>query len=54
MFVLEALTEEHVATLIRRALADEERGLGKLHLTLDDEALALLAREADGDARRST
>jgi putative ATPase len=53
VFVLEALTGEHVATLIRRALADEERGLGKLHLTLDDEALALLAREADGDARRA-
>ncbi len=53
VFVLEPLTEEHVKTLIRRALADEVRGLGKLHVALDDDALALLAREADGDARRA-
>jgi putative ATPase len=53
VFVLEPLTEEHVRTLIGRALVDEERGLGRLHLALDDDALALLAREADGDARRA-
>ncbi len=53
VFVLEPLTEEHVKTLVRRALSDEERGLGKLHLSLDDDALALLCREADGDARRA-
>ncbi len=53
VFVLEPLTEVHVRTLVGRALEDEERGLGKLHLALDDDALALLAREADGDARRA-
>jgi putative ATPase len=53
VFVLEPLTEEHIQTLVRRALADGERGLGKLKLSLDDEALALLCREADGDARRA-
>ena len=53
VFVLEPLTEEHVRTLVRRALADGARGLGKLGLALDDDALALLAREADGDARRA-
>ena len=53
VFVLEPLTQEHICDLVRRALADEERGLGKLGLTLEDEALALLAREADGDARRA-
>ena len=53
VFVLEPLSEEHVRTLVRRALADEARGLGRLHLALDDDALALLAREADGDARRA-
>ena len=53
VFVLEPLKEEHVRTLVRRALEDEERGLGKLGLKLDDDALALLAREADGDARRA-
>jgi putative ATPase len=53
VFVLEPLREEHIRDLVRRALTDEERGLGKLHLALDDDALALLAREADGDARRA-
>ena len=53
VFVLEPLTEAHIRDLVRSALADEERGLGKLHLDLDDDALSLLAREADGDARRA-
>jgi putative ATPase len=53
VFVLEPLTEEHIKTLVRRALADEERGLGKRRLAMDDDALALLCREADGDARRA-
>ena len=53
VFVLEPLSEEHIRDLVRRALADEERGLGALGLTIDDDALALLAREADGDARRA-
>jgi putative ATPase len=53
VFVLEPLTGEHIRTLVQRALADEERGLGKLRLSVDDDALALLCREADGDARRA-
>ena len=53
VFVLEPLTVEHICDLVRRALADPERGLGALGLTIDDDALALLAREADGDARRA-
>src|SRR5204863_8373507 len=40
-------------TVVRRALEDRERGLGTLGLAIDDDALALLAREADGDARRA-
>src|SRR5439155_445703 len=43
----------HIATLVRRALGDKERGLGGLGLEIEDDALALLAREADGDARRA-
>jgi putative ATPase len=53
VFVLEPLTEEHIKDLLLRALRDEERGLGRLKLTLEDDALALLCREADGDARRA-
>jgi putative ATPase len=53
VFVLEPLTPELIATVVRRALADKDRGLGRLALEIDDDALALLAREADGDARRA-
>jgi len=52
VFVLEPLSEDDLAGLVRRALADTERGLGELGLTADEDAVALLAREADGDARR--
>jgi len=52
VFVLEPLGEDDLAALVRRALADEERGLGVMGLRVDDDAVALLAREADGDARR--
>jgi len=53
VFVLQPLTEDHIKTVVRRALEDRERGLGTLGLAIDDDALALLAREADGDARRA-
>ena len=53
VFVLEPLGEEHIRTVVQRALTDAERGLGRLHLEIDEDALELLAREADGDARRA-
>ncbi|MGH7569662.1 MAG: replication-associated recombination protein A [Gemmatimonadales bacterium] len=53
VFVLQPLTPDQVGTLVRRALSDTDRGLGRLDLEIDDDALALLAREADGDARRA-
>ncbi len=52
VFVLEPLTAEEVETICRRALADEERGLGG-RVEADPEALGLLATGADGDARRA-
>lgn len=51
--VLEPLGEAALAALLQRALDDPERGLGALGLTGGDGALAWLAREADGDARRA-
>jgi putative ATPase len=51
--VLEQLSVEDVATLVRRAIDDDERGLGKMSLRVDDDALTLIATEADGDARRA-
>ena len=53
VFVLQPLTTEHIATLVRRALSDADHGLGRLQLDIEADALALLAREADGDARRA-
>src|SRR5438128_6999508 len=53
VFVLEPLNPEHIATLVRRALGDKERGLGGLGLEIEEDALALVAREADGEARRA-
>ena len=49
--VLRALSEEEIASLLRRALADPERGLGERGLAIEDDALALLANAAGGDAR---
>jgi putative ATPase len=50
VYTLQPLTEEELITLLQRALADE-RGLAKDKLTADDEALALMASYASGDAR---
>jgi putative ATPase len=52
VYVLKALSVEELRQLLQGALADGERGLGKQELTIGDEALALLAHAADGDARR--
>ena len=51
VFVLKALRDEDVELLVRRALADRERGLGAQNVVLDDDALEALVRLANGDAR---
>jgi putative ATPase len=53
VYVLKSLSIEDITALLRTALADEERGLGKEQLTATQEALELMARAADGDARRA-
>ena len=53
VYVLRALTVGDITTLLRKALADEERGLGRERLSADPAALELIARAADGDARRA-
>jgi putative ATPase len=50
VFVLHQLTDADVVTVLRRAL-EEERGVGGLGVTADEEALAAIARHANGDAR---
>jgi putative ATPase len=48
---LNRLTEEDLATIVRQALEDAERGLGSQRLTLASDALELLVRVSDGDGR---
>lgn len=53
VFRLEALEAADLEQLLRRALADTERGLGKQNLSAEPEALAAIAHAARGDARRA-
>ena len=49
--VLKPLTPAAMRTILRRALDDRERGLGAQEVAASDEALAGIARYANGDAR---
>jgi len=51
VIVLRPFTEEELAEILRRALADPVRGLGGLSIEVEPEALDHLVRAADGDAR---
>jgi putative ATPase len=51
VFVLRGLTTEEVGTIVNRALADHERGLGDLAVAVGDEAVRAIAQYANGDAR---
>ena len=51
LFRLEALSEEDLLAIERRALTDAERGLAKLDLKVDEDALEHIARGSGGDAR---
>jgi len=53
IFELHTLTFENVRTIIQRALTDEKKGLGKLNIQADDDAMDFLADTANGDARRA-
>jgi len=51
LFRLEALEEDELQTLLRRALSEPGRGLGGVDIKVADEALEHIARGANGDAR---
>lgn len=53
IFEFRPLSEDEILTLLRRALADPERGLGKMQIRADDAALRHIARVSEGDARRA-
>ena len=50
---LHPLDDEAIRTIVRRALADAERGLGAHRIELGDEALAHIVTVSDGDARKA-
>jgi len=51
VYVLKPLTDEQIVTLLQRALADEERGLGTMKLHVSEEGLKKIASYSSGDAR---
>jgi putative ATPase len=51
VYVLRPLDKEQIVALLRRALADEERGLGKEKVEAGAEILERIAVLANGDAR---
>ncbi|GLR63114.1 replication-associated recombination protein A [Marinospirillum insulare] len=53
VYVLKPIATEVLEELLETALNDAQRGLGKEHLTVSENSLALLAAAADGDARRA-
>src|SRR5260370_639163 len=53
IFTFEPLTRENIKTVIRHALADAERGLGQIPVTIHEDGLEFLAESSDGDARRA-
>ena len=53
IFTFEPLTREHIKGLLRRTMADSERGLGSIPVNMAEDALAFLAEACDGDARRA-
>ena len=53
IFELRPLTEDELFSLLQRALADEDRGLGYLKIQAEENALRHLAKISDGDARKA-
>jgi len=51
VYVLEAHTTPQIVELLRRALADQERGLGTERISVSDDVLFRMASFANGDAR---
>ena len=51
VFVLAPLSETEIVSILQRALADQDRGLGDASLTVADGVLGTIARHASGDAR---
>src|SRR5207245_3662041 len=54
VYVLKPLTEDQIVALLRRALADEQRGLGTIKLQASDEVLQKIAAYSSGRSEEHT
>ncbi|MCG8379198.1 MAG: replication-associated recombination protein A, partial [Proteobacteria bacterium] len=53
VYVLKTLDNEHIKSILQKALSNEEKGLGQQSLALNEDVLIKLANVSDGDARRA-
>ena len=53
VFEYKKLSDEDIGAILKRTLSDKERGLGKMPIEIDADALAHLAKTSEGDARRA-
>lgn len=53
IFQFQPLHQEEIEVLLKNALKDNERGLGKYNINITQGALDFIARSSDGDARRA-
>ena len=51
VYVLKPLSEEQIVELLKRALSDEERGIGSMKVSANDDVLKKIASYTSGDAR---
>ena len=51
VFVLHKLTPQQISILIKRAMGDKEKGLGKYNIEIEDSTINFIAGFADGDSR---
>ena len=53
IFEFKALNKENILTILKKALENKDRGLGKMKINISKEALDHLANISDGDARKA-
>lgn len=53
VYVLKSLSQEELISVMQQALSDEQRGLGKRHIKIEEGVLEALAHASAGDARRA-
>lgn len=53
IFQLESVNTDDVISVLERAISDSDKGLGKLNIKADKNALAHIAEKSDGDVRKA-